>query len=131
MSEIIKRFEMSNDFGLSTIAMRERPKGSYVHVDDLLSGHVLEHEGKQYKLAPVALLDALDDWSADRVPDDHGEAELIKEMWRRDGDRLEPCPECDGECGEPCAPTTAASAIACIDEHMKQLDKRRGIKSFE
>ena len=44
MSEVIKRYDLD---GLS-------PKdGRYVYIQDLLSGHVLEHEGKRYALVPM------------------------------------------------------------------------------
>ena len=59
----------------------------------------------------LLLSNAVDEWSCERTPKDPGECDLMIAIWRRDGDRTEPCPECDGECGEPCAPITADRAI--------------------
>ena len=48
MSEVIKRYE-SDGNGI----MFKTDLGRFVDVKDLLSGHVLEHEGKQYVLKEV------------------------------------------------------------------------------
>lgn len=58
------------------------------------------------------LYDVVMEWSCDRAPRDGYDCDVMIELWRLNGDRTEPCPECDGECGEPCAPVTAAHAIA-------------------
>jgi len=78
-------------------------------------------DGVEMGLIPTTLLEALNEWSAERTPKDQGEAELMKALWRFHGDRLEPCEGCDGECGETCAPTTAESACANIDAHMERI----------
>lgn len=59
----------------------------------------------------------LDD-SPPRTPE---ECDLMILLWRHNGDRTEPCEGCDGECGEGCAPTTAANVIAQIEAHKKTL----------
>jgi hypothetical protein len=76
-----------------------------------------------------ALVDAVIEWCGDSegVPGDPSDARLLQAVWRYEGDRLEPCPECDGECGEPCAPTTAASAIAALERWSDEWMKKRGI----
>ena len=48
MSEKIQRYNKGHSW-----MMGECDKGDYVEVKDLLSGHVLEHEGKQYVLKEV------------------------------------------------------------------------------
>ena len=46
MSEKIKRYDFE------TQTKYTDANGEYVYVSDLLSGHVLEHEGKRYRLVP-------------------------------------------------------------------------------
>src|ERR1700679_732216 len=56
------------------------------------------------EMAP--LVDAVQLWCGDceGQPGDPSDARLLQAIWRHDGDRTQPCDECDGECGEPCAP---------------------------
>lgn len=76
-----------------------------------------------------ALVDAAQNWGdeCEGLPGGPSDARLMQALWLYEGDRLEPCPECDGECGEPCAPTTAASAIAALDRWTADWNKRHGI----
>ena len=69
----------------------------------------------------LALSDAVDEWSCDRIPTDIGEVDLHIAIWNRDGDRKVPCPECDGDCGEPCAPISAAQAISGLEFMKRQM----------
>ena len=101
MSEVIKRYDPHEEYGVL-----ERIDGGFVRVSDLLSGHVLEHEGVEWKLVPKelpthakqllmeggppvhtdelqVLLDAadeaLDAWNDDENDDAHHDA--LKELW--------------------------------------------------
>lgn len=68
-----------------------------------------------------AVIKAARDWSCDRVPNDFGEAELMKTLWTLDGD-WPGCEGCDhSTCDEPCTPSTVAEAHANIDAHMERL----------
>ena len=69
------------------------------------------------------------EWSSEHSPKTSQDAELMKALWRNDGDRVDPCPECDGDCGEPCAPITADQAIAGIDRYMAKLTADAAIKA--
>lgn len=77
-----------------------------------------------------ALIDALNTWWADAEgqPSDPSDAELMKALWHYHGDKTEPCDECDGECGEPCAPCSADAAIKSLDEWSDRWREKRGIK---
>jgi hypothetical protein len=68
-----------------------------------------------------AIVDAALEWSSERSVSDWSEADLMKALWTYGGDRTDPCPECDGECGEPCAPCTVAQAHSMIDAQLEQL----------
>ena len=70
------------------------------------------------------VVDAAHEWSGDRAVRDWGDADLLKALWTFEGDNTEPCPECDGECGEPCAPCTVVAAHASIDRALDDLVKR-------
>jgi hypothetical protein len=78
-----------------------------------------------------ALIDAVMNWCAEceGIPSGPSDAELLKAIWRYVGDRTEPCPECDGECGEPCAPCTAEAACAALDAFSDKWRKDRGIRT--
>ena len=64
-----------------------------------------------------ALIDAVIAWASDREgnPSNIADAELMKSLWTYEGDRTDPCEECDGECGEPCAPCTVKAGHAALD----------------
>jgi hypothetical protein len=74
-----------------------------------------------------ALIKELMNWSCDRGPDDPGDAHLMKALWSYQGDRTTPCDECDGECGEPCAPCTVVQAHAMLDHFITTWNRRNGI----
>jgi hypothetical protein len=69
-----------------------------------------------------ALIAALMIWVGENegIPSNIADAELMKAVWAYDGDRTDPCPECDGECDEPCRPTTVAEACASLDAWIAQ-----------
>lgn len=75
------------------------------------------------------LADAAETWAGDwkGVPRDPSDARLLQAVWRYGGDRLEPCPECDGECGEPCAPCTVEAGCAWLDRWIADWMKRHGV----
>ena len=77
-----------------------------------------------------ALIEAVEAWVADCEgrPGDPSDAELLRAHWRYSGDSTEPCPECDGQCGEPCAPCTVERACAALDRYIADWRKRHGIK---
>lgn len=76
-----------------------------------------------------ALFAALQTWCEDceGMPSDPSDARLLQALWQYSGDHTEACPECDGDCGEPCAPTTAKAAVAALDHFIKEWNKKRGI----
>jgi hypothetical protein len=71
-----------------------------------------------------AVVDAAQEWGGERSVSDWDEADLMKALWTFNGDRNEPCPECDGECGEPCAPCAVMAAHAAIDAQLDELVRR-------
>ena len=73
-----------------------------------------------------ALLEAVLEWSAERSPDDPGDARLMQAIWRHQGDNTTPCEGCDGECGEACEPITADAAIAHLERYIDDWFKKRG-----
>lgn len=77
----------------------------------------------------MALIEAVQMWASDCEgwPDDPSDARLLKALWTYDGDKTEPCPECDGECGEPCAPCTVAEAHAYLDRFTADWLKKNGV----
>lgn len=75
----------------------------------------------------AVLINAVHEWSADRSPDGPGDAELMKAIWTHHGDTTEPCPGCDGECGEPCAPCTVGQAHAMLDAFIADWRKKKGL----
>ncbi len=74
-----------------------------------------------------ALIDAVMEWSAERAPDDTGDARLMKAIMTYDGDHTEPCEGCDGDCGEACAPITVAAAHRMYDKFIEDWNRKRGI----
>jgi hypothetical protein len=76
-----------------------------------------------------ALIAAVMDWWGDceSGPSDPADARLMQALWRYEGDHTETCPECDGECGEACAPITASAAIASLEHWIAEWNKRHGI----
>ena len=63
MSEVIKRYAINELDDM----LEEHPTGTLVGVHALLSGHVLEHEGKRYRLIradPLPDQDLTDDLPA-------------------------------------------------------------------
>lgn len=76
-----------------------------------------------------SLIAALQDWASDNEgqPSNPADARLLKALWSFDGDRKEPCPECDGECGEPCAPCTVADAHGSLDAYLADYNEKHGI----
>lgn len=75
-----------------------------------------------------ALIEAVLNWWAEHEcgPDNPCDAELMKACWRHNGDNTEPCPECDGDCGEPCAPISAEAACRSLDAFSADWRKRHG-----
>jgi hypothetical protein len=61
------------------------------------------------------------EWSADRAVSDWADAALLKALATFGGDRIKPCEECDGHCGEPCEPCTVADMHAGIDRQIAAL----------
>ena len=89
------------------------------------NGDDATHQALQEAIAEIerlsAVVEAAQEWSGERSVRDWGDAELLKALWTFEGDRSEPCPECDGECGEPCAPCTVTEAHAGIDREIQRL----------
>lgn len=77
----------------------------------------------------AALVRAVIEWASSNEGrlDNPNDADLLKALWTHDGDRTAPCPECDGDCGEPCAPCTVADAHASLDAFSAQWREERGI----
>lgn len=74
-----------------------------------------------------ALIDAVIEWWGERIPGDPGDARLMQALWRYDGDHTEPCPDCDGACGEACAPCTADAGCAYLERWIADWEKKHGI----
>lgn len=76
-----------------------------------------------------ALVAAVISWWADTEgqPESPADARLMQALWRYEGDHTQPCPDCDGDCGEPCAPVSGEVAIAGLDRWIADWMKRRGI----
>jgi len=64
---------------------------------------------------------AVEAWATDRTPKDEAEFDLLIALWQVTGDRTEPCPDCDGACGEPCAPVKAKDMIANLEQQKAAL----------
>lgn len=64
-----------------------------------------------------AVLSAAREWSAERMPSDWCEADLMKAIVAMEGD-WPGCDECDHQCDEPCAPATVEEMLARIDSHI-------------
>jgi hypothetical protein len=81
----------------------------------------------------VKLLEAVQEWWSDHEghPANVSDARLMIALWEHNGDNLDPCPECDGDCGEHCAPTTALNAIGQLRAWIADQHKRSGIKQIE
>jgi hypothetical protein len=75
----------------------------------------------------AALIAAVLEWSGDRHPNDPGDARLMQAIWHHEGPTLTPCPECDGDCGEPCAPISVEAACAELDHFIAEWNKKHGI----
>jgi hypothetical protein len=67
--------------------------------------------GEKLLLARQALLSFAEEVDM-RPPRTPAEADLMIALWAVEGDRLDPCASCDGNCGDICTPTSAESAIA-------------------
>jgi hypothetical protein len=78
----------------------------------------------------IALIQAVEDWagSIEGNPTHPSDARLLKAFWIYQGDQTEPCPECDGQCGEPCAPCTVAQAHASLDRFVEDWMRRHGAR---
>jgi hypothetical protein len=76
-----------------------------------------------------ALITAVQEWASDCEghPCHPADARLMQALWRYEGDQPKACPECDGECGEPCAPCTADQACASLDRWIADWRKRHGV----
>jgi hypothetical protein len=72
------------------------------------------------------LIEAVIDWVADRAPNNPGDAALMKAIWTYHGDVSAPCEDCDGDCGEPCAPCTVKQAHAMLDKFADDWRRRQG-----
>lgn len=79
--------------------------------------------------AAQGIVDAVSEWASDHEgqPNDPSDATLLKAMWTHDGDRVEPCPECDGDCGEPCAPLSVKAAHRMLDVWSDNWRAQRGV----
>lgn len=77
-----------------------------------------------------ALIDAIQAWAGDNegTPNSPSDARLLKALWTYEGDHTTPCDECDGECGEPCAPCTVAQAHAQLDHWIASHPEREAKK---
>jgi hypothetical protein len=73
------------------------------------------------------LIAAVLDWADDRPPNDPGDAELMKAIWRYSGPIETPCEGCGGDCGEACAPCSVEAACASLDRFIEDWRKRRGL----
>ena len=76
-----------------------------------------------------ALIAAVMEWAGDCEgrPGDPSDARLLKAIWTYEGDRTEPCPECAGDCGEPCARCTVARAHSGLDQFIADWLRERAI----
>jgi hypothetical protein len=74
-----------------------------------------------------ALIDAVLEWAAERIPRDPSDADLMKAIWHYHGDVVEPCEGCDGQCGEACAPRTVEAACAQLDRFSADWRERHGV----
>jgi hypothetical protein len=74
-----------------------------------------------------ALIDAVLDWSAERSPNDPGDARLMKAIMTFEGDHTEPCEGCDGDCGEACAPITVGAAHRMYDNFIDDWNCKHGV----
>ena len=128
------------DLALQDAQVQESDKGELIwSYDDALFDKSLAGNG--YEIVPVgrealrkamALIEAAQEWAGDSegMPSNPSDARLMKALWTYEGDRKEPCPECDGDCGEPCAPCTVAAAHASLDEFIADWLKRHGIRAL-
>jgi acyl transferase domain-containing protein len=83
------------------------------------------------RAAEDALIEAVLTWAAgcEGIPAFPNDAHLLKAVCTYEGDQTEPCPECDGDCGEPCAPYTVAQAHAMLDAFVANWNREHGIRS--
>lgn len=74
-----------------------------------------------------SLVAAVREWAAncEGRPSHPADAEVLRALWSIDGDHMESCPGCDGECDEPCAPCTVAQAHASLDAWVESQDKEK------
>lgn len=93
--------------------------------------HRLLHEAADEMGRLLAVAAAVEAWAAncEGQPDNPNDADLLKALWTFGGDRLEPCPECDGACGEPCSPCTVVQAHAGLDAFSAQWREKHGLRS--
>jgi hypothetical protein len=70
--------------------------------------------------AEQAVINAAQEWCADRVIRDWGDAELMKAVTTLNGD-WPGCDGCDHECDEPCMPATVAEYHRSVDYQVAQL----------
>ncbi len=75
------------------------------------------------------LIELLEEWACDRVPETLIDCDLMIALWRYHGDRKKPCPGCDGDCGEDCAPTKAKAAIEAL-KRRKSLIRLEPIRKY-
>lgn len=77
----------------------------------------------------LPLVEAIQEWAAncEGQPRDPSDADLLKAIVSFDGDHLEPCEGCDGECGEPCAPYTVEGAHRMYDNFSAEWRKKHGV----
>lgn len=77
----------------------------------------------------AALIEAVYAWWANCEcgPDDPNDADLMKAIWKHNGDNLTPCEGCDGNCGESCEPISVEAACRSLDRFSADWRKRYGI----
>lgn len=80
-----------------------------------------------------ALIAAVITWAENKEgsPDNPNDAELLKALWTYEGDKTEPCDECDGECGEPCAPCTVEAAHRMLDRFSEKWRRRQALGKLD
>lgn len=78
-----------------------------------------------------ALIEAVLAWAGEceGSPRDPSDVPLLKALWTYEGDQIKDCDECDGDCGEPCAPCTVSEAHAGLDLYVVNWLKKRDIAS--
>lgn len=130
MQQILRTRSVTSSKGRTAMATK---KDRIEFLGDLLDGKSDYGEVEMFVdvgelRALKALADALMEWvgNCEGIPKTPADAHLLKAIWTYEGDRTEPeCPGCDGECGEPCRPSTVAEAHAGLDAFIAEWHKKR------